>query len=84
MASKTTLRLNETLIKEAKRKALEEDKSLQEVVDEALRTFLNKKVSNRKVNIEELTTYPIKVRGDINRAAIYKDYLNVKSAPRRG
>ena len=84
MASKTTLRLSETLIKEAKRKALEEDKSLQEVVDEALRTFLNKKVSNRKVNIEELTTYQIKVRGDINRATIYKDYLDIKSAPKRG
>jgi len=40
MATKTTLRLDETLIKEAKRKALEQDKTLQEIVGEALASYM--------------------------------------------
>lgn len=78
MAIKTTLRLDETLIKEAKRKALEQDKTLREVVDEALRGLLKKKVKVRKVSIEELTSYPLKVKGSLKRTIIYRDYLDRK------
>lgn len=78
MAVKTTLRLDETLIKEAKRKALEEDKTLQEVVGEALRNFLGKKVKTRTIGIEELTSRPLKIKGSLKRAGIYNDYLDKK------
>lgn len=78
MAIKTTLKLDETLVKEAKRKALEEDKTLQEVVDLALRKFLNKKIPTRKVGIDELTAYPLKVKGTLRREDLYKDYLDIK------
>ena len=78
MAIKTTVRLDETIVKEAKRKALEEDKTFQEVVDEALRNLLGKKVGTRKVSIDELTAHPLKVKGIIRRGDLYKDYLDIK------
>jgi len=78
MVIKTTLRLDETLVKEAKRKALEEDKTLQEVIDEALRGLLYKKVTRRNVSVEELTHHALKTTGSIKRADIYKGYLDKK------
>jgi len=78
MAIKTTVRLDETIVKEAKRKALDEDKTFQEVVDLALREFLNKKISTRKVSIDELTAYPLEVKGNLKREDLYKDYLEIK------
>lgn len=76
--ARTTLKIEEDVLKAAKRKALEEDKTLQEIVNEAVRGYLGVKTVSRKVTIEELTAYPIKVKGAIKRAEIYGQYLDRK------
>lgn len=76
--ARTTLKIDENTLKQAKRKALEEDKTLQEIINEALKSYLKSPFTARKVTIQELTAYPIKIKGDITRASIYEDYLDRK------
>lgn len=54
MAQKrTTITIEETLLKEAKRQALETDKSLKEVIEEALRLRLSRaKPAKKKVKFK--------------------------------
>jgi len=73
MADKrTTVTIEENLLKEAKREALEADKTLKEIFEEGLRERLRqKKPKGRKV---KFTAYPLGVKGNLSREEIY-DWL---------
>ena len=73
MAKRTTVVFEEeNLIKEAKKKAVEEDKTLKEIVNEALRTYLQVRKPTRK-------KFPFKgyhmgeIKGTLRREEIYED-----------
>lgn len=74
MAEKrTTIIIEETLLKEAKREALENDKSLKEVIEEALRIRLNKEKPLKK-KVEFKAYHLGEMKGTARREEIY-DWL---------
>lgn len=71
---RTTVVLDETLYRQAKRMAVEQDKSLKEILEEALRTFLRGGLQ-RMENAPgpRFGVYPSKARTDLRRETIYRD-----------
>lgn len=75
--ARTTIELDKDLLKKAKQKAIEEDKSLKEVIGEVLQKGLEghrkAKLNNVKKRIK-LKSYPLGVKGTLRRVEIY-DWL---------
>ena len=74
--ARTTIELDKQLLKKAKRKALEEDKTLKEMISEILRKDLRnlekKKTTKKKIKIR---TYRMgEIKGTLSREEIY-DWL---------
>lgn len=75
--ARTTIELDKQLLKKAKRKALEEDKTLKEVISEILRKDLRnlekkKKTTKKKIKIR--TYHMGEIKGTLSREEIY-DWL---------
>lgn len=75
--ARTTIELDRELLKKAKRKALEEDKTLKEVISEILRKDLRKlekkkKTTKKKIKIR--TYHMGEIKGTLSREEIY-DWL---------
>lgn len=75
--ARTTIELDKELLKKAKQKALEEDKSLKQVITETLREKFSVPVKQKKVKTKK---YPFKaynmgeIKGTLSREEIY-DWL---------
>ena len=73
---RTTVVLEKELYREAKRVALEQDKTLKEVVEQALRAYLGwDKVGVQRSREGRFGVYTAKVRGSLRRESIYRDSL---------
>ena len=71
---RTTVVLDELLYRQAKRVAVEQDKSLKEIIEEALRSFLRGGQQRmRKAAGPRFGVYPGKARTDLRRETIYRD-----------
>ena len=74
MADKrTTITIEENLLKEAKRIALEEDKTLKELVGEALKEKLDVKDCSRKPNFRFKAYNMGEIKLPLTREQIYED-----------
>jgi len=70
---RTTVVLAEDLYRQAKRIALEEDKSLKEIIEEAVRTFLGRGYRGRRRTAgARFGVYPGKAVADVRRETLYK------------
>ena len=73
---RTTVVLEPELYRHAKRVALEQDKSLKEIIEEALRLFLRGGGrEGRKGARTRFGVYPAKARTGLRRETIYRDFL---------
>lgn len=73
---RTTILLEKELYRQAKRVALEQDKSLKQIVEQALRSYLNGDPDKLPKNKQgRFRAYPGKPRGTLNRRSIYRDAL---------
>lgn len=69
---RTTVVLDEILYRQAKRVAMEHDKSLKEILEEALRAFL-RGGEPRRTGGPRFGVYPGKARKDLRRETLYRD-----------
>ncbi len=73
---RTTVVLEESLFRQAKRVAVEEDKSLKEIIEEALRAFLRGGQQRREPAAgPRFGVYPGKPLKDLRRETLYRDLL---------
>jgi len=73
---RTTIVLEKELYRQAKRVALEQDKTLKEVVEQALRAYLRgDQVGAQRSRGGRFGVYSGKVRGSLRRESIYRDVL---------
>jgi hypothetical protein len=73
---RTTIVLEKELYRQAKRFALEQDTTLKEVVERALRAYLRgDQQGAQKSKGGRFGVYPGKVRGSLGRENIYRDIL---------
>lgn len=74
--ARTTIELDRELLKKAKQKALQEDKTLKQIIGEVLEKGLEEKTVkiNRKEKTVKIRTYLMGVRGTLSREEIY-DWL---------
>lgn len=73
---RTTVVLERDLYRQAKRVALEQDRSLKEIIEEALRLFLKEGGQEAGKGREaRFGIYPGKARTDLRRETIYRDLL---------
>jgi hypothetical protein len=73
---RTTIVLERELYREAKRLALEQDKTLREIIEQALRAYLRGDPQRRQKTSEgQFGIYAGKVRGSLRRENIYRDIL---------
>ena len=74
--ARTTIELDRELLKKAKHKALQEDKTLKQVIGEVLEKGLEEKTAkiNRAKKTIKIRTYPMGVSGTLSREEIY-DWL---------
>jgi len=73
---RTTIVLEKELYRQAKRLALEQDKTLKEIVEEALRAYLRgDQQSGRRSRGGRFGVYAGRVRGSLRRENIYRDIL---------
>lgn len=71
---RTTVVLEESLYRQAKRAAVEMDKSLKEIIEDALRGFLKGDQPRReKVAGPRFGIYPGKPTSDMRRETLYRD-----------
>jgi hypothetical protein len=72
---RTTLVLDESLYRQAKRVAVEQDKKLKEIFEEALRAFLmgGQQQGRRQVPGPRFGVYPGKPLMDLRRETLYRD-----------
>ncbi len=72
---RTTLVLDESLYRQAKRVAVEQDKKLKEIFEEALRAFLmgGQQQGRRQVPGPRFGVYPGKPPMDLRRETLYRD-----------
>lgn len=78
--ARTTLTLNENILKEAKKLAAEEKKSLKGVIEAALEDYLEQKVKVRKLTLAAFPAFNLgRVREKlIRRGSLYGNYLDGK------
>jgi predicted transcriptional regulator len=73
---RTTIVLEKELYRQAKRLAVEQDKSLKEIVEEALRAYLHGDQQRGQRSVRgRFGVYAGKVRGSLRRESIYQDVL---------
>ncbi len=73
---RTTIVLEKGLYRQAKRLALEQDKTLKEIVEQALRAYLRGDQQRRQKNRGgRFGVYAGKVRGSLRRENLYRDIL---------
>ena len=73
---RTTIVLERELYRQAKRLALEQDKTLKEIVEQALRAYLRgDQQREQKSGGGKFGVYVGKVRGGLRREKIYRDIL---------
>lgn len=73
---RTTVVLDESLYRQAKRVAVEQDKSLKEIIEEALRAFLSGGQQRRgRAGGPRFGVYPGKPLTDLRRETLYRDLL---------
>lgn len=73
---RTTVVLDESLYRQAKRLAVEQDKSLKEIIAEALRDFLKRGQRGvRRPAGPRFGVYPGKVLTELSRGTLYRDLL---------
>jgi len=73
---RTTIVIEKELYRQAKRVAVEQDKTLKQVMEDALRAFLRgDHQGKRKSRSGRFGIYPAKTRGSLRREALYKDFL---------
>ena len=73
---RTTIVLERELYRQAKRLALEQDKTLKEIVEQALRAyFRGDQQRGQKTRGGKFGVYAGKVRGGLSRENIYRDIL---------
>lgn len=73
---RTTVVLDEGLYRQAKRAAVEMDKSLKEIIEQALRGFLRgDRGRTERVAGPRFGVYPGKPTTDMRREALYRDLL---------
>ena len=73
---RTTIVLEKELYRQAKRLALEQDKTLKEIVEQALRAYLRgDHQREQKSGGGRFGVYAGKVRGSLRRESIYRDIL---------
>ena len=73
---RTTILLEKELYRQAKRVALEHDKTLKQIVEQALRAYLNSSQEQlRKSRKGEFGVYVGRPRGTLKRQNIYSDVL---------
>ena len=73
---RTTIVLERELYRQAKRLALEQDKTLKEIVEQALRAYLRgDQQKGQKTREGGFGVYAGKVRGSLRRENIYRDSL---------
>jgi predicted transcriptional regulator len=72
---RTTVELDKDLLKKAKQKAVEEDKTLKQLVESALKKEVeNPEKRKRKIKIR---TYDMgEIKGTLSREEIYEEHLN--------
>ncbi|MBI2040181.1 hypothetical protein HYT18_03840 [Candidatus Microgenomates bacterium] len=78
--ARTTLTLDENILREAKKLAADQRKPLKRIVEAALKTYIEQKGNTKKLT---LTDFPVFNLGQINekltgRRNLYSDYLNSK------
>ena len=72
---RTTIVLDKKLYQEAKRRALEQDKTLRGIMDEALRAYLRGHPLVSTGRRGRFGVYRGKVRGTLRRETLYRDLL---------
>lgn len=73
---RTTIVLEKELYRQAKRLALEQDKTLKQIIEEALRAYLRGDHQSRpRRRGGGFGVYAGKVRGSLRRETIYRDIL---------
>ena len=73
---RTTIVLEKELYRQAKRLALEQDKTLKEIVEQALRAYLRgDQQRGQKNRGGRFGVYAGKVRGSLRRENLYRDIL---------
>ena len=73
---RTTIVLEKELYRQAKRLALEQDKTLKEIVEQALRAYLRGDQQRRQKNrAGRFGVYAGKFRGSLRRESLYRDIL---------
>jgi hypothetical protein len=73
---RTTIVLEKELYRQVKRLALEQDKTLKEIIEEALRSYLRgDHQTGQKDRRRRFGVYAGKVRGSLRREYIYRDIL---------
>ena len=73
--ARTTIELDKQLLKQAKQMALEEDKTLKELITEALEKTLMSPLQKKTVRTIKIRTYNMgKIKGTLSREEIY-DWL---------
>ena len=69
---RTTLRLNQDIYKQAKKRAVDQDINLQDLINQALKSYLNIADKTKKNANLDLAEFDIgKTKGKIDRKAIY-------------
>lgn len=71
---RTTIRVERDLHKKARRTALEKGKSFQELVEDGLKTVLQRKNLTKRQRIRIPTFHLGKIKGRLDRTSLY-DYL---------
>jgi hypothetical protein len=73
---RTTIMLEKELYRQIKRLALEQDKTVKEIIEQALRSYLRgDHQTGQKDRKRRFGVYPGKVRGNLRRENIYRDIL---------
>jgi hypothetical protein len=71
---RTTVLLDDELYRQAKKTAVDEDKSLKELVETALTRYLNQRHQTLPKKRPKFGVYRLRIKGDLRRETIY-DWL---------
>jgi metal-responsive CopG/Arc/MetJ family transcriptional regulator len=75
-SARTTIVLEKELYRQVKRLALDQDKTLKEIIEQALRSYLRgDHPTGQRSRTERFGVYAGKVRGSLRRENIYRDIL---------
>lgn len=73
---RTTVALDEELYRQVKRRAVDLDRPIREIVQEALRRFCQERPSvSEKKRMPRFGAYRSQIKGSLSRSEIYRDHL---------